>query len=80
VTLDPGDLIVSGTPGGVGVHRKPPIFLVPGDIVRVEVERIGTLTNPITDPDGIAPAGSPAARYIASGGSEDAFAGGPDAR
>ena len=52
VTLDPGDVIVTGTPSGVGVFREPQVFLEPGDLVRVEVERIGRLTNPITDADG----------------------------
>ncbi len=65
VTLDPGDVIVTGTPSGVGVFRDPPIFLEPGDLVSVEVERIGRLTNPVTDLDGHAPDGSPAARFIA---------------
>ena len=65
VTLDPGDVIVTGTPSGVGVFREPPVFLEPGDLVRVEVERIGSLTSPITDEDGHAPAGSPAARFLA---------------
>jgi 2-keto-4-pentenoate hydratase/2-oxohepta-3-ene-1,7-dioic acid hydratase in catechol pathway len=64
VTLDPGDIIVTGTPSGVGVFREPPVFLEPGDIVRVEVERIGSLTNPIADADGRAPDGSPAARLL----------------
>jgi len=65
VTLDPGDVIITGTPSGVGVFREPQVFLEPGDLVRVEVERIGSLTNPITDEDGNAPAGSPAARFMA---------------
>ena len=65
VTLDPGDIIVTGTPSGVGVFREPQIFLEPGDVVKVEVERIGSLTNPITDEAGDAPAGSPAARFMA---------------
>jgi 2-keto-4-pentenoate hydratase/2-oxohepta-3-ene-1,7-dioic acid hydratase in catechol pathway len=65
VTLDPGDVIVTGTPSGVGVFRRPPIFLEPGDLVQVEVDRIGTLTNPITDEDGHAPDGSPAALLLA---------------
>ena len=64
VTLDPGDIIVTGTPSGVGVFRDPQVFLEPGDLVRVEVERIGALTNPITDEDGWAPDGSPAARFM----------------
>jgi 2-keto-4-pentenoate hydratase/2-oxohepta-3-ene-1,7-dioic acid hydratase in catechol pathway len=80
VTLEPGDVIVTGTPGGVGVHRKPPVFLEPGDVIRVEVERIGSLTNPVTDAAGAAPVGSPAARFIASGGSDDPFAGVSSAR
>ena len=65
ITLEPGDLVLTGTPSGVGVFRDPPVFLVPGDVVRVEVEGIGSLTNPITDEDGAAPAGSPAARLLA---------------
>jgi 2-keto-4-pentenoate hydratase/2-oxohepta-3-ene-1,7-dioic acid hydratase in catechol pathway len=65
VTLDPGDVIVTGTPSGVGVFREPPIFLELGDLVRVEVERIGSLTSPITDEDGRAPEGSPAALFLA---------------
>ena len=55
VTLEPGDLIATGTPSGVGVFREPPVWLVPGDVVRVEVERIGSVTNPIVDADGNVP-------------------------
>jgi 2-keto-4-pentenoate hydratase/2-oxohepta-3-ene-1,7-dioic acid hydratase in catechol pathway len=66
VTLDPGDVIVTGTPSGVGVFREPQVFLEPGDLVRVEVERIGALTNPITDEAGRAPEGSPAALFLAA--------------
>jgi 5-carboxymethyl-2-hydroxymuconate isomerase len=44
-TLEPGDVILTGTPDGVGVFRKPPIFLRDGDVVAVEVERIGRLEN-----------------------------------
>jgi len=44
-TLLPGDIIITGTPRGVGVFRAPPIFLKDGDVVTVEVERIGSLTN-----------------------------------
>ncbi len=65
VTLDPGDVIVTGTPSGVGVFRDPQIFLEPGDLVEVEVERIGALVSPITDEDGGAPEGSPAAQFMA---------------
>jgi hypothetical protein len=50
------------------VFREPPIFLEPGDLVRVEVERIGSLTSPIADQDGHVPAGSPAARFLAGSG------------
>jgi 2-keto-4-pentenoate hydratase/2-oxohepta-3-ene-1,7-dioic acid hydratase in catechol pathway len=66
VTLDPGDVIVTGTPSGVGVFREPQMFLEPGDLVTVEVERIGRLTNPITDEAGRAPEGSPAALFLAA--------------
>jgi 2-keto-4-pentenoate hydratase/2-oxohepta-3-ene-1,7-dioic acid hydratase in catechol pathway len=45
--LAPGDVIVTGTPGGVGVARKPPVFLDQGDVVEVEVTPIGTLHNPV---------------------------------
>jgi len=44
-TLVPGDLIFTGTPGGVGFARKPPVFLKPGDQIEVEIERIGILRN-----------------------------------
>jgi 2-keto-4-pentenoate hydratase/2-oxohepta-3-ene-1,7-dioic acid hydratase in catechol pathway len=47
VTLEPGDLIFTGTPPGVGVARKPPVFLKPGDEVEVEIEGIGVLKNPV---------------------------------
>ncbi len=65
ITLEPGDLVITGTPSGVGVFREPPVFLAPGDVVRVEVEGIGSVTNPIVDAEGRAPAGSPAARLLA---------------
>jgi 2-keto-4-pentenoate hydratase/2-oxohepta-3-ene-1,7-dioic acid hydratase in catechol pathway len=44
-TLLPGDVIITGTPPGVGVFRDPPLFLRDGDVVTVEVEGIGQLTN-----------------------------------
>jgi acylpyruvate hydrolase len=47
LTLEPGDMILTGTPGGVGHHRKPPLYLKPGDEVRVEIERLGALVNPV---------------------------------
>jgi 2-keto-4-pentenoate hydratase/2-oxohepta-3-ene-1,7-dioic acid hydratase in catechol pathway len=47
MTLEPGDLLVMGTPGGVGVARKPPVFMKPGDVCEIELESIGLLRNPI---------------------------------
>ena len=44
-----GDVIVTGTPGGVGAKRNPPLFMKPGDVVEVEVDRIGVLRNSIAD-------------------------------
>lgn len=49
--LKPGDLIVSGTMGGVGFARTPPVFMKPGDIAEVEIEKIGVLRNTIEDED-----------------------------
>jgi 2-keto-4-pentenoate hydratase/2-oxohepta-3-ene-1,7-dioic acid hydratase in catechol pathway len=49
ITLEPGDLIATGTPAGVGVFRDPPVFLEPGDRVRCEIEGIGMVENPIVD-------------------------------
>jgi acylpyruvate hydrolase len=49
ITLEPGDLIVTGTPAGVGLARKPPLWMKPGDVCEVEIERLGTLRNPIAD-------------------------------
>ena len=46
-TWEVGDLISTGTPPGVGVFRKPPVFLKPGDTTSVTVEKLGTLTNPV---------------------------------
>ncbi len=46
-TLAPGDVIVSGTPGGVGARRNPPLWMKPGDTVEVEVDKVGTLINTI---------------------------------
>jgi 2-keto-4-pentenoate hydratase/2-oxohepta-3-ene-1,7-dioic acid hydratase in catechol pathway len=48
ITLEPGDIIATGTPSGVGVFRKPPVFLKAGDVAEVEIEKVGTLRNPIT--------------------------------
>ncbi len=49
MTLEVGDLIATGTPGGVGFVRKPPVFMKPGDVFEVEVERVGTLRNEVVD-------------------------------
>ncbi|MFD2580354.1 fumarylacetoacetate hydrolase family protein [Novosphingobium colocasiae] len=51
VELRPGDVIVTGTPGGVGVKRDPQVFMKAGDICEVEVSGIGVLSNPIIDQD-----------------------------
>jgi acylpyruvate hydrolase len=51
VTLEPGDLIATGTAGGVGAARKPPLWLKPGDVVEVEIEGIGALRNPVVADD-----------------------------
>jgi 2-keto-4-pentenoate hydratase/2-oxohepta-3-ene-1,7-dioic acid hydratase in catechol pathway len=47
MTLEPGDVISTGTPAGVGIARTPPILLTPGDTVRVEIDGIGVLENPV---------------------------------
>ena len=47
LTLEPGDVLVMGTPSGVGAARKPPLFMKDGDTVEVEIERVGLLVNPI---------------------------------
>jgi 2-keto-4-pentenoate hydratase/2-oxohepta-3-ene-1,7-dioic acid hydratase in catechol pathway len=49
ITLEPGDLIATGTPAGVGVFRDPPVFLEPGDRVRCEIDGIGSVENPVVD-------------------------------
>lgn len=49
ITLQPGDIIATGTPAGVGFARNPQIWLRPGDIVRVEIDGVGVLENPVTD-------------------------------
>jgi 2-keto-4-pentenoate hydratase/2-oxohepta-3-ene-1,7-dioic acid hydratase in catechol pathway len=47
ITLEPGDIISTGTPGGVGVFRDPQVFLKPGDVVEITIDKIGTLSNPV---------------------------------
>src|SRR5215471_5150781 len=49
ITLEPGDVIFTGTPSGVGHARKPPVWMKNGDTIEVEIERIGTLRHPIAD-------------------------------
>ena len=49
--LEPGDVIATGTPGGVGARRTPPLWMKPGDVVEVEIDRIGLLRNGIADED-----------------------------
>ncbi|WP_078412145.1 fumarylacetoacetate hydrolase family protein [Priestia abyssalis] len=48
MTLEPGDVILTGTPGGVGVARDPQVFLKDGDVVKIEIDKIGTLENRVT--------------------------------
>lgn len=48
ITLEPGDIIATGTPPGVGFARKPPVFLKDGDVCEVEIEGLGILINPVT--------------------------------
>ena len=49
ITLEAGDVIVTGTPSGVGQSRKPPVFMKAGDRIEVEIEKIGVLSNPVVD-------------------------------
>lgn len=56
--LSPGDVIVTGTPGGVGVKRTPPLWMKPGDVVEVEIDGIGVLRNGIVDEQPAGEAGS----------------------
>lgn len=47
LTLQPGDCVMTGTPSGVGVFRKPPVFMQPGDVIEMEIEGLGVLRNPV---------------------------------
>jgi 2-keto-4-pentenoate hydratase/2-oxohepta-3-ene-1,7-dioic acid hydratase in catechol pathway len=47
ITLEPGDMVTTGSPAGVGTFRDPPVYLQPGDSVTVSIDRIGDLTNPV---------------------------------
>lgn len=49
MTLEPGDVVITGTPAGVGYARTPPVFMKPGDICEIEIENIGILRNSIQD-------------------------------
>jgi 2-keto-4-pentenoate hydratase/2-oxohepta-3-ene-1,7-dioic acid hydratase in catechol pathway len=50
ITLVPGDLVITGTPAGVGAFRTPPVWLQPGDEVTIEVEQVGSVRNIVTGP------------------------------
>jgi 2-keto-4-pentenoate hydratase/2-oxohepta-3-ene-1,7-dioic acid hydratase in catechol pathway len=49
MSLEPGDVIITGTPGGVGAARKPPVYMHAGDVFEVEIEGMGVLSNPVQD-------------------------------
>ena len=49
--LSPGDVIATGTPGGVGDRREPPVYMQPGDVIEVEITRLGTLRNTVVQAD-----------------------------
>jgi 2-keto-4-pentenoate hydratase/2-oxohepta-3-ene-1,7-dioic acid hydratase in catechol pathway len=72
ITLLPGDLLATGTPAGVGYGRTPPWLLIPGDIVEVEVERLGKVRNSIVSSDsrGLGPRTSSVVTRGRDGGSE----------
>ncbi|MGN6797552.1 MAG: fumarylacetoacetate hydrolase family protein, partial [Gaiellaceae bacterium] len=47
ITLEPGDLIITGTPAGVGAFRDPPVWLKPGDEIAIEIDGLGRISNPV---------------------------------
>jgi 2-keto-4-pentenoate hydratase/2-oxohepta-3-ene-1,7-dioic acid hydratase in catechol pathway len=47
ITLEPGDLVITGTPAGVGAFRTPPVWLQAGDEIRIEIDSVGAVTNPV---------------------------------
>ena len=49
--LEPGDVIITGTTGGVGAFREPPLWMKHGDVIEVEISKLGTLRNIVTDED-----------------------------
>jgi 2-keto-4-pentenoate hydratase/2-oxohepta-3-ene-1,7-dioic acid hydratase in catechol pathway len=55
MTLEPGDVVYTGTPGGVGMAMKPPVFLKPGDRVRVEIDGLGHIENEVVQETAPAP-------------------------
>ena len=52
LTLEPGDLLVMGTPAGVGYARTPPVWMQPGDTIDIAIEGVGVLSNPLADEPG----------------------------
>ncbi len=48
ITLEPGDLIITGTPAGVGAFRDPPVWLKPGDEITIEIDGVGSISSPVT--------------------------------
>jgi len=48
MTLEPGDVLVMGTPGGVGYARTPPVWMKAGDTIEIDIEGVGILSNPVT--------------------------------
>jgi 2-keto-4-pentenoate hydratase/2-oxohepta-3-ene-1,7-dioic acid hydratase in catechol pathway len=56
-TLEPGDIIVTGTPAGVGLARKPPVWMKDGDVCEVVVDRFAKLSNPVVNGEGVNAAG-----------------------
>jgi 2-keto-4-pentenoate hydratase/2-oxohepta-3-ene-1,7-dioic acid hydratase in catechol pathway len=59
MTLEPGDVIATGTPHGVGFRREPPVFMQPGDVIQVEIDRLGSVVNTVAA-DGASAAAAPA--------------------
>jgi 2-keto-4-pentenoate hydratase/2-oxohepta-3-ene-1,7-dioic acid hydratase in catechol pathway len=51
ITLEPGDLIITGTPAGVGAFRKPQVWMQPGDEITIEIDGLGSITNPVAAAD-----------------------------
>jgi 2-keto-4-pentenoate hydratase/2-oxohepta-3-ene-1,7-dioic acid hydratase in catechol pathway len=49
LTLEPGDVVITGTPAGVGYARTPPVWMAPGDVIEIVIDGVGTLSNPIAD-------------------------------